>query len=565
MRRTAAGLLTCALAAGLAAAHDGTDHDAPRPVPVVKRLPKRVTYHKQVAKILADNCTTCHHDGDIAPMSLDTYEDARAWIARALEEIAAGRMPPWQPTRGVGLFAGERGLTDSEWATLAAWNDAGAPEGPPKRRAKPSEHVEGWALGEPDAVLSYGESFTVPGSGDDLYRCFPIRTDFGKDVFVRAFDIRPGDRRVVHHVVLYLDSSGESHQLDAAEDGPGYTCFGGPGISGFGDIPIDEIDLSQGVPSLVLGGWAPGNRPHLLPAGTGVRIPAGATVVMQVHYHVLPGEEVSDRSAFGLYLTDDPSTEDVYLLPVVNQHFTIPAGEASHEVTARLDPRELIGEVTGFPLDVAAQIHAVLPHMHLLGTSIDVDLELPDGTSQRLVEIADWDFDWQDSYHFTRPVPAPVGSALRLRCTFDNSADNPNNPNDPPQDVSWGERTVDEMALAFVAVSLRFPDAALGLFELLGREPPHPPGLRPIRADAAPVIRKAWVDARGRLDVKVKGLRGGGRIEVDGTAVDGSLVQRRSVRRLRTDAAEALGDASSAEIRVRRVDGRLSEPFPLVR
>ena len=569
MRRVAITACIGLLAAGAAIAHDGGAHDAALDVPVAKGVPETPTYHRHVEQVLRDNCTTCHHDGDIAPMSLDTYDNASAWIARCLEEIAAGRMPPWQPTRGVGHFEGERGLTDKEWATLAAWNAAGAPEGKPKKRRKqPVDYVDGWSLGEPDAVLSYGESFSVPGTGDDIYRCFPIETDFGRDVFVRAIDMRPGDRRVVHHVVLYLDTTGESHALDAAEPGPGYICFGGPGISGFGDIDIADLDFTDGVPSLVLGGWAPGNRPHFLPEGTGVRIPAGATVIMQVHYHPIPGATVEDLSEFGLYLSDDPATEDVYLLPLVNMDFTIPAGAAAHEVTAVLDPQALIGEVTGFPLDVSAQIHAVLPHMHLLGRSIEVDVDLPDGTTQRLVEIENWSFDWQDTYHFEKPVPAPIGSVLRLRCVFDNSAENPNNPNEPPQAVSWGERTVDEMALAFVAVSLRFPDDVLALFPLFGREPPHPAGLRPLRASKAPQIRSAVVDGKGRLVMRTKRLKGGGRLEVDGQPRARSFTAGRNVRRMRIDVAEDLAAAApgtSFELRVRRADGRLSPPYTFVR
>jgi hypothetical protein len=564
VRRTLIAAVAGTVIAGIAAAHDGGRHDEEGRVPDV-RTPRNPTYHRHVAKILSDNCTTCHHDGDIAPMSLDTYEGASLWMARCLEEIAAGRMPPWQPTRGVGHFEGERGLTDREWATLAAWHESGMPEGKPRRRAKQPAYVDGWVLGTPDAVLAYDESFTVPGSGDDVYRCFPIRTDFGHDVFVQAFDIRPGDRRVVHHVVLYLDTTGESHQLDAAEEGPGYTCFGGPGLTGFGDIDAGDIDIEAGQASLVLGGWAPGNRPHRLPKGKGVRIPAGATVVMQVHYHPFPGESVDDRTEFGLYVTDDPSTEDVYLLPVVNMEFTIPPGAPAHEVTAVLDPEQLIAELTGFPIDVSAEIHSVLPHMHLLGKSIEVDLDLPDGTSQRLVEIERWDFDWQDSYHFRKPVQAPVGSRLRLRCVFDNSSSNPNNPNSPPQPVSWGERTVDEMALAFVAVTLRFPDEVLDLFELFGRDLPHPRGLRPIRTGSPPQIRSATIDARGRLVLRVKGLKGGGRLELDGRPVDDAAVWKRKPRRLRFDADSVLDGAESGELRIRRADGRLSPAFPFVR
>jgi hypothetical protein len=566
---TAIAILT--VFAGFAAAalaHDGSDHGEPTPVPVVKGVPKKPTYHKHVGKILRARCMTCHHEGDIAPMSLETYDDAVEWMDLALVEIAAGRMPPWQPTPGVGLYEGVHELTDREWATLDRWVAQGKREGKPRKKTVAPEFDGDWTLGTPDAVLSYGESFTVPGQGDDIYRCFPIRTDFGRDVFVQAIDVKPGDRRVVHHVVLYLDGDNESHVLDDAEDGPGYVCFGGPGLPGFGEFDEDEIDLSGGVAGLVLGGWAPGNRPHLLPEGHGVRIPDGATVVMQVHYHPLDGEEVPDASEFGLYLTDHPSPTDVYLLPLVDMDFTIPAGDPAYAVTAELNPSELLAAAVGLPIRVSAEVHAVLPHMHLLGKEIAVDLDLSDGTSQRLVEIERWDFDWQDTYHFQKPVPAPFGSTLRLRCVFDNSADNPFNPNVPPRPVSWGEQTTDEMALAFVAVSLRFPDSVLDLFALRGQPLPHPRGLRPIAASKPPQIRRVRIDRKNRLVVDVKRLKGGGRIEIEGTAVRGSLVTARNPRRLRIDADTAIGElpaGNTIEVRVRRVDGRLSEPFSFTR
>ncbi len=541
--------------------------DATRPVPVVKGVPKKPTYHKHVAKVLQRRCTTCHHEGDIAPMSLDNYEDAADWIDLALEEIGAGRMPPWQPTRGVGRFHGERELTDREWATLARWSEQGALEGRPRKNAKPPEYAQGWTLGTPDAVLSYGEAFRVPGEGDDIYRCFPIKTDFGEDVFVQAIDVQPGDRRIVHHVVLYIDTTDEAQALDAAEDGPGYTCFGGPGLRGLDEIDSNNLDLNSNA-GLVLGGWAPGNRPSRLPEGLGIRIPAGATVIMQVHYHPIPGEPVAEQTEFGLYFTDDPAPEDVYLLPLINTNFTIPAGDAAYEVTAELGPSALIAEATGFPVQVAAQVHAVLPHMHLLGKAIAVDLDLADGTTQRLVEINDWDFNWQGTYQFEEAVPAPFGSSLRLTCVFDNSADNPFNPSSPPQAISWGEQTVDEMALAFVAVSLRFPDNVLDLMEFLGQPLPHRRGLKAITSDRPPEIRRARIDKKGRLVLSVKRLNGGGRIEVDGEPLADSLVRSRNPRRMKVDVSTSLvgvAVGTTLELRIRRTDGRLSEPFQFTR
>ncbi len=563
MQRIAIAVCTALAVVAVAVAHEGETHDDGQTLARdVRGTPKKPTFHGHVKRILTKHCTSCHHAGDIAPMSLDNHADASLFIDAALEEIRLGQMPPWRPTRGVGDIADERRLSDREISTLVRWQEQGAPEGRPPRKPRTPEYATGWLFGEPDAVLSYGEAFDVPGVGDDIYRCFPLQTNFGEDVWVRAFDVQPGDRRVVHHVVLYLDTEGESHAHDAGEAGPGYTCFGGPGLSAFD--PESGALQSGMTSSPILGGWAPGNRPSLLPNALGIRIPAGATVVMQVHYHPLPGEPVEDLSTFGLYLSDHPSPGDVLLLPVVNQDFTIPAGDPAYEVTAELDPTDLVRRATGFDVDVGLQILAVLPHMHLLGKEISVDVDLPDGTSQRLVEITDWSFDWQDSYSFRKPVSAPAGSSLRLRCVFDNSAENTFNPNDPPLPVSWGENTVDEMALAFVATTLRFDDDLLRTLDNLGLDLPHPIGLPPLRAGRAPDVRRVWIDGRGRLRVDAKRLQGGGRIEIDGVPIADSMKETRRGRRLTSVAAwtDHVTPGVPVEVRVRRADGRLS-PFLL--
>lgn len=458
----------------------------------------------------------CHREGDIGPIAFDDYAATSEWADDIVEEIEAGRMPPWRPTRGVGRFVGERGVTLRELDTLRRWRDAGAPEGTPVRR-KPLAAPEGWLLGTPDGILDYGEPFTVPVGVDDIYRCFPVTNPFGRDVWISGIEVHPGDRSVLHHVVMYLDPTGESHAKDAAEAGPGYTCFGGP-------------ETSQ---PLVLGGWAPGNRPSFSPKGTAMRLAAGDTIVIQCHYHAAKAD-VADHTVIGLYESEDPDPNEIFLVPVMNQTFTIPAGNAAYPVEALLDPEDL----TGGLFKPSGHALAVLPHMHWLGRSIIVDALLPDGTEQRLVEIRDWDFDWQDTYTFTKPVAMPAGTKFRVRSIYDNSADNKRNPNSPPVDVSWGERTVDEMCLAFVALTLG-----------------------PAEAPAPPTVRSVTVDPSGRLVVSAKALGRGGRIEIDGVAVDDSVAA--GVNRLRSAAAwTGLAPATgTVTVQVRRTDGRLSPPF----
>jgi len=482
-------------------------------------VPATPTFNAQVDRILRRQCDECHHAGDVGPGDYTDYAVARDAASLIVDEIEAGRMPPWRPTRGVGKFVGERGITPRELDTLRRWRDAGAPEGPPSARLKPVTYPDGWTLGAPDAVLDYGEAYTVSAGGDDIYRCFPVKNPFGRDVWLSAIDVRPGDRRVVHHVVMYVDSAGESAAKDTADPGPGYTCFGGPATS----------------QPMVLGGWAPGNRARRFPRGTAMRLGKDDTVVMQCHYHNHDSAaDVADRTTIALYLSPDATPQQIFLLPVLNDTFTIPAGDAAYPVETVFDPASLGGGL----IQIQGHVLAVLPHMHLLGRTISVDLLLPDATEQRLVEIRDWDFNWQGTYTMQHAVPVPVGTKIRLHSVYDNSTDNPRNPNEPPIPVSWGERTVDEMCLAFLAVTLG-----------------------PARADAPPVVRSVTTDGSGRLVVTAKNLGRGGRIEIDGTPVAQPVTA--GTNRLRT--AEAWIAGSSAvlvTVRVRRADGRLSPPFP---
>lgn len=391
------------------------------------------TFSKEVVRIFQQHCQTCHHEGDIAPFSLVTHDEAKPYAQLIKFMTQTREMPPWKPAEGCGDFRDERRLSDEEIATIAQWVDAGAPEGNRGDLPAPLDFGGGWALGQPDLVLSSPEAFTPP-AGTDTYRCFTIPTNFTSDTYVRAVDTHPGNRAVVHHVISFVDHTGESVRLDEAEPGPGYTCFGGPGF----DLPG------------TLGGWAPGSRPLEMPEDVGFEVTAGSRVVLQVHYH--PHESDShnahhvepDRTEFGIYLAKEKPAKVMRIIPLINTSFTIPPHDANYRVDAEFP----------IPTPFPVTLWLVAPHMHLLGRKMTVQMTPPGGPAQCLIDIQDWDFNWQGAYRYRDPVSVPAGSRISLSAYYDNSASNPRNPNNPPKPVSWGEATTDEMCIAFLGVTV---------------------------------------------------------------------------------------------------------------
>jgi mono/diheme cytochrome c family protein len=391
-----------------------------------------VTYSRDIAPILQANCQSCHRPGEIGPFSLLTYEDATATAELIKENTQRRVMPPWKPIEGYGEFQDTRRLTDQQIRTIAEWVDAGAPEGDPKDLPPPRSFVEGWALGTPDLVLDAGEAYKLPADGPDVYRNFVLPFRPQEDQWVTGLEVRPDRRSVVHHAIVYIDLEGESLALDAADPGPGYTTSGG----GVGFFNVEAI-----------GGWVPGNTPRFAPAGIGVKIPAKARLVLQVHYHP-NGEPQQDRTRIGLHFARAPIRQQVYLMPVLNLFLQIPPGAERHAVRASFD---VTSNITAW---------AIVPHMHLLGREMKVSATLPDGSVTPLVWITDWDFHWQETYFFKEPLNLPQGTRVELVAYYDNSEKNPHNPNWPPQLVRWGEETTDEMCLAVIAVTVDSEDLA---------------------------------------------------------------------------------------------------------
>ncbi len=412
------GLLALALAAPL---------PGPRVAASDPASGEAVTYSKHIAPLLQEHCQACHRPGDIGPFPLMTYADTvreRRKIERAVERRT---MPPWKPVPGFGDFVGVRRLDDAQIALVRNWVSAGLPEGDPRDLPAPRQWPDTWTLGTPDVILAPATPFEVPSANRDLYRCFVIPTSFVEDRYLSAVEFVPGNRKIVHHVLTYLDTQGASEALDAAEPGIGYTCFGGPGF-----LPAGSV-----------GGWAPGAPPQVNPAETALLVPTGARVVMQVHYHNRTGAVAQDRTQIGLHFARTPVDKRIRSIPVLNRGFLIPAGAARHEVRA------------SYTLPPTWNLHAIAvsPHMHLLGREMTVTATHPDGTVLPLIRIDDWDFHWQGTYTFARPVPLPGGTRIDVVALYDNSEANRRNPAKPPRDVTWGEGTTDEMCIAFIRVT----------------------------------------------------------------------------------------------------------------
>jgi mono/diheme cytochrome c family protein/thiol-disulfide isomerase/thioredoxin len=400
------------------------------PIPEAPAAVAAPTYTKDVASILQQNCQECHRRGQVGPFSLETYEQARkraADIATVAEDRA---MPPWKASPHVGVkFKDTRVLSDKDIATIVAWSKAGAPEGNPRDLPPPPKFADDWQLGTPDLIVDTGTDFQVPATGGDIYRCFVVPTKLDKDEYVTAIEYRPGNRRVVHHLLTYVDVSGEARKRDQADPGPGYSCFSGPGEPIHGD----------------LGGWAPGIQPSGLPEGIGRSLPRGGDIIVQVHYHP-NGKAETDRTRIGLHFARKPIRQTLHWAAAADLGMELPAGNANVEIKA------------AWPIPVDLVAHAVTPHMHLLGHDISMSIKFPDGHEQDLIKIDDWDFNWQYSYFFEKPLELPKGSVLNVVAHYNNSDSNPRNPNKPPKLVKWGEATTDEMCVGFIAVTKKGQD-----------------------------------------------------------------------------------------------------------
>ena len=383
------------------------------------------TFSKEVAPILYKNCVSCHRPGEIAPMSLLTYEQARPWAKSIREKVVTGQMPPWHSSQPHGTFANDRRLTDQEKATLIAWVDAGAPEGSRGDLPPAPQFTEGWQIGKPDLVLSMPKPYDVPASGTIAYQFITIPTNFTEDKWVQAIELRPGNRSVVHHILAFVREPGKP------AESPAYLTV----VPKMPQLPAREGNAARqgqgGNPGTLIATTAPGTNALIFEPGSALRIPAGADILFQMHY-TANGKASTDQSSIGLIFAKGTRQREIRTGSFYNPLLKVPAGAADQAVDCAIEFTE------------DTHITALFPHTHLRGKSWEYRLIYPDGTSQVVLSVPKYDFNWQTYYVFTTPLVAPKGSRLEATAHYDNSVNNKWNP-DPKIDVRWGEQTWQEM------------------------------------------------------------------------------------------------------------------------
>ena len=382
------------------------------------------TFHRDVEPILQAHCQTCHRPGEAAPMPLLSYREARPWARSIREAVLTKKMPPWFADPETGHFKNDRTLPQAEKDTLVRWVDGGAPEGNKQDAPRPLEFVEGWSAGKPDAVYDM-KPFPIPATGAIDYQWVVIPLGFKEDRWVRAVEMRPGDRSVVHHGAIFERRAGSKWLADAQ---PYEAVPKAPGGS--------EAGMSDGL----IGEYVPGQQAKVLPEGTAMLIRAGSDLVLQLHY-TPNGKATSDQSKIGLYFAPGPPKERFLTYGVSSTKYLIPANAPAVRVNT---------EIT---LGTDARLLFLQPHMHLRGKSFEFRATYPDGREQVLLRVPNYDFYWQLRYELPDNTILPAGTKIAVTAVFDNSANNPRNP-DPSQEVRNGEQSKDEMMVGLLHLAL---------------------------------------------------------------------------------------------------------------
>lgn len=403
-----------------------------------------VTFSRDVAPIFYRRCVSCHHPNDIAPMPLVTYEDARPWAKAIREAVLSRQMPPWHADPHYGQFSNDRRLTETEMETIKAWVEGGAKPGDPKDVPAAPQFPDDWKVGKPDIVIPIPETYVVKANSPDAYLYFTVPTNFKEDTWVTAVELRPENRRVVHHAHVFLkdppkpkDAGAESEKDNfTIEDGQVHHINPAMPVLDDGCSSIDGGNWPGRHPNesqTMLGSYLPGKDPDIFQEGYARLIPAGSSLGFQIHYNSrsIKADE-TDRTSVALVFAKEPPKQRLRRVDISNYLFRIPAGDPNHEVTA----------CYAFPKD--AELMSYTAHMHLRGKDMKFEALHPDGRRETLFSVPKYDFNWQTEYLLRKPVTIEKGTKIIITAHFDNSPNNKYNP-DPSQTIRWGEPSTEEM------------------------------------------------------------------------------------------------------------------------
>ena len=387
-----------------------------------------LTFNKDIAPIIFQSCAECHHPGGPAPFSLLGYEDVKNRAKQIAMVTRSRYMPPWPPEPGYGEFIGERRLSDEQIRSIQQWVEQGASEGVGSTAPPAPKFSEGWQLGQPDLVIKAAQAYTLAAGGSDVFRNFVIPVPVSAPRYIRAVEILPGNKKIVHHANILIDRTGVSRYRDEQDPEVG---FGGM------DLTMESETFEPDSHFLF---WKPGTPPHTEPDDMAWRIDKATDLVLNMHLQPSGKPEVIQPSV-GLYFTDKAPTRFPMLLQLERDGaLDIPAGKKDFVVTDEIQ----------LPVDV--DVLAVYPHAHYLGKDLQGFATLPDGTKKWLIRIKDWDINWQAVYRYTKPIFLPKGTIISMRYSYDNSAENVRNPNHPPKRVVAGDRSSDEMSHLWIQV-----------------------------------------------------------------------------------------------------------------
>lgn len=375
------------------------------------------TFNRDIAPIIFANCSSCHRPGESGPFSLLTYDDVISHRQQIVDVTQSGYMPPWQPEPGHLPFRSERRLSNDQLSKIAKWVETGAAEGDPADLPAIPKFTSGWQLGEPDLVLEMDRPYNVAAGGGDVFRNFIIPVSLPKDRYVAAYEFRPGNSRVVHHADIRTDATGGMRELDTMDDEPGFDGL---------------LDASAAPPGGVFLGWTPGRVPMLPDSKISWPLRDGVDLIFQLHLQPT-GKPESIQSSIGLYFADQPPEKIPYTVSLGCRYIDISPGIDDYTIER------------SYKLPVDANVLSIYPHAHYLGKHIQGWATFPDGTKKTLIEIKDWNFNWQDQYSYREPLYLPAGTEIGMRYVYDNSSKNSRNPHNPPQRVTYGPRSINEM------------------------------------------------------------------------------------------------------------------------